>query len=106
MYASISNQGGSATLTSPPVSHLQTQCLTFFFLRGGSGVTLRLLEYHITTNRYSSSLWQSNETHLVDEWIRVQQDLTITDSVNVIFEARKIGKCFLQFNFCLTFLRI
>lgn len=55
-------------------------------------MNLRLFKHHITTGYYDTALWQSNETHLVGEWIRVQQDLIITDNINLVFEAKKIGE--------------
>lgn len=91
MYANIPNSGVTATITSLPMANLQKQCLTFFFLRGGTGVSLKLFKYHSTTQVTDPVVWQSNETHLVNEWIRVQQDLTITDTVNLLFQATKTG---------------
>ena len=84
------NKGETATLTSPTMANLQTQCLRFYFLRGGAGVSLRLYQSHVSSGRVDPTLWQLNETHLVNEWIRVQQNLLITgDPVTVNFEAKK-----------------
>lgn len=95
MFANIGKKDGTATLSSRAMSNLQRQCLTFYFLRGGTGVSLSLLKFHTSTGATESRpLWQSNETHLVNEWIRVEQELLITDSVKMIFEAKKLGKFF------------
>lgn len=92
MYANIRNQGDTATLTSTSLSSLQYQCLQFYFLRGGSGVSFSLLGYHTSSGRYDPTLWQSNETHLVNQWIRVQKTLYISDPIYLIFQAKKLGK--------------
>ena len=88
------NVGDTVTLTSPQLSHLQAQCLRFFFLRGGPGVSLRVYEYHTISTRFAPSLWVSNDTHLSNEWIRVQLNLLITDPVTVNFEAKKTDASF------------
>jgi len=84
----------SVQLTSPPMDRdSKHQCVTFWFLRSGSGkptdVTLRFVQVDQSTEK--KLLWQSNHTHLMNEWIRVQNSVDIVIQSRLVIEATLNG---------------
>lgn len=91
MFDRGGDKGTSASLLSPPLADLQMQCFTFWFLRGGPNVDLTLQMHHTTSDKYDL-IWQSNASHLANEWIRIQNTVTITDAGTLVLKATQTGK--------------
>ncbi len=94
MWAGLRDPGNKVTLTSPKMANLQTQCLKFYFLRGDESISLRLYEHYPSagSSRTDRVLWHSNDTHLLSEWIRVQQTVLFTsEPITLNWEAEMHG---------------
>jgi hypothetical protein len=76
---------GVSRFTGPLMSNLGAQCFTFWFLRSGDAVRLKLQKYRPDTKAWEL-IWTNNHTHLTNEWIRVQNLIQITEPIKLAFE--------------------
>ena len=78
-------------MVSPVMAKLKTQCFSFWYLKTGGGIQLKLnkLFYESKTTQ---TLWTNPLSDPQDEWVKVSVTLVITEQINIIFEAvKKIG---------------